>query len=221
MKRPRNIPELLDLIEGGVQGPKGDIGPQGPIGLTGSQGETGPKGDKGNVGAKGDKGDKGDTGPQGEVGPKGDKGEIGPQGPIGLTGPKGDKGDIGAIDDTGWIDLKSYTDSITFPGTYDCFLARRIGNLCYIVCRGMRQFSGDYRRTAKTLLNAGLPVNLRPAVQYGAAIMQASGTTLIGDTSIGILAIQHAGSGGNLELRCNLSLTDTNIRIEFYLIYMV
>ena len=77
MKRPRNIDELLDLIQGGVQGPKGDkgdTGPQGPIGLTGPQG---PKGDTGLQGLKGDKGDKGDQGIQGLTGPQGEKGDSG------------------------------------------------------------------------------------------------------------------------------------------------
>lgn len=79
MKRPRNIPELLDLIEGGVQGPKGDTGPQGPKGDKGDKGETGP------IGLTGPKGDQGLTGPQGDPGEKGDPGD---------KGEKGDPGDI-------------------------------------------------------------------------------------------------------------------------------
>ena len=128
---------------------------------------------------KGDKGERGEQGEKGERGEKGEKGDSGERGLQGLKGDKGDRGEKGengalSVRDTGWR-------KITSPVFKEGFLAiRRIGNTCYITCRGGRWDTfkiksntdptrqtpqtgavGVSGRRAKIVDNGGLPVGFR------------------------------------------------------------
>ena len=131
------------------------------------KGERGEQGEKGERGERGEKGDSGERGLQGLKGDKGDKGE---------QGERGERGENGALSvrDTGWR-------KITSPVFKEGFLAiRRIGNTCYITCRGGRWDTfkiksntdptrqtpqtgavGVSGRRAKIVDNGGLPVGFR------------------------------------------------------------
>lgn len=92
----------------GVQGPQGDPGPQGPAGAKGDVGPEGPKGVTGLTGAQGPQGLQGVTGsvgPAGATGPQGVQGASGLQGPMGAQGATGPTGPAGLMG----IALKVYT----------------------------------------------------------------------------------------------------------------
>ena len=96
---------VLELSQGGTQGPPGPQGIEGPRGIQGPKGDKGDKGDTGDIGPKGDKGDKGDTGATGPQGPQGPQGIQGQQGPQGIQGQAGEDGVNGA---DGWISEVEY-----------------------------------------------------------------------------------------------------------------
>ncbi len=113
------------IINKGVQGDQGNVGPQGATGLAGpqgvqggvgsqgaegAQGAAGPQGVGGPVGAQGAAGTQGDAGPQGPGGPAGAQGAAGAQGlagPQGSTGLQGAGGPAGAIGSTLAFDTNS------------------------------------------------------------------------------------------------------------------
>lgn len=188
MKRPRNIPELLDLIEGGVQGPKGDTGPQGPKGDKGDKGDQGIQGIQGPIGLTGSQGEQGIQGPQGE---KGDPGDIFVEDRLVAIETKNTEQDTRLTNvetknteqdtrlttleaDTGWINFVYNTG--WSGGTGGQLQYRKIGNQVFL--RGGVGQAVIADGTYRSVSTGGLPPTFRPPTEVRVTGMGASGRSI-------------------------------------------
>lgn len=103
-----------EMLQPGIAGPQGDIGPQGPKGDDGAQGPLGPVGPQGADGVKGDTGLPGKDGAVGPEGPQGKNGAPGAQGPEGPQGIPGTQGPIGPIGPAGLNWKGAYEDATAY-----------------------------------------------------------------------------------------------------------